>query len=139
MVIAGACNRIAQQILMLVHSSKHCSKKHQKLLILIRFFTRLKKIYTRICSERPVIMLAAAVYPVKRFFMQKTNHIMAQSNLFHHLHNYLIMVGCNIRSTINRRKLMLSGSNFVMLCLCIHSQAPKLLIQLFHIRLDPRF
>ena len=57
--------------------------------------------------------------------------------LFQRFHNHLIVIHCQIGLIINGRQLMLGRSHLIMLSLRRHSQLPKLLINLLHIRTNP--
>ena len=77
-------------------------------------------------------MLAASVNACKRLLVKKANHIMLLCNLLHNLHCELVMVGCNVCCCEDGSKLMLSGSNLVMLGFCKNAELPELLIEVFH-------
>ena len=78
-------------------------------------------------------MLAASVNTCKRFFMKQTYKTVLYGNLLHNLHCNLVVVGGNIGSCINGCKLMLSGSNLIMLCLCENPEFPQLFVKLIHV------
>ncbi len=50
----------------------------------------------------------------------------------HCLHDKLIMVGREVRVFINRRQLVLGGSDFVVLCFGGNAQFPELYIEILH-------
>ena len=77
-------------------------------------------------------MLTAAVYAIKRFFMQQANKTMTQSNTFHELHHQLVMVRCYVGSGEDRCQLVLCRSNFVMLGFSKYAQLPQLIVQILH-------
>ena len=60
-------------------------------------------------------MLAAAVYPLKRLFVQKTNKPVLFGNLFHDFHSEHIGVDRNIARSEYRSHFVLRGSHLVML------------------------
>ena len=78
-------------------------------------------------------MLTTSIYSGKWFFMKQTYKSMLCCHFLHNLHGQLIMIGCNICCRIDRSKLMLCWSHFVMFCFCQNAQFPQFFIQLFHI------
>ena len=54
-------------------------------------------------------------------------------NLLHHLHGQLVVIHGDISRLKNRCKLMLAGSNLVVLGLGRNAELPELLIQVVHI------
>ena len=81
-------------------------------------------------------MLSAAVYARKRLFVKQADHMVFLCNPLHKLHRKLVMVRRDIGCCKNRRQFVLSGSNLVMLGLRQYSELPKLLVKLFHKRLN---
>ena len=70
--------------------------------------------------------------------MQQAHHIILTRKLLHELHGYLIVICGNICRCIYRRKLVLSGSDLVMLGLRQNTELPELLVELLHERRDAR-
>ena len=81
-------------------------------------------------------MLTGAVDSLKGLLMKQTYKSMSVRNLSHHIHGQLVVIHRYVGGIKDRRKLMLAGSHFIMLCLCRNSQLPKLLVQLMHISCD---
>ena len=77
-------------------------------------------------------MFAAAVDAVERLFVQKARKVVLFRNLFHRFHDKLVLVGRDVCGRENRRKLVLSGRDFVMLRLCGDAEFPEFAIQIFH-------
>ena len=98
----------------------------------MRRFAGVQQVLPVICTQRPVIVFTAAVYAREWFFMQQACQPVMACNPFHCLHNQLVVVRCLIAVIVYRCKLVLCGRNFIMLCLCGHTQLPKLYIQLMH-------
>lgn len=113
MVVGRGRNRNAQQILMRVNRRDDRRKYKQKLRIVLRTFAGVEKV-ARIRRNRPVVVFAASVYAVERLFVKKAGHIVLCRNLFHDFHCELVLVGGNVDGGEDRRKFVLSGSNFVV-------------------------
>ena len=96
-IVCSARDRYAEHILIIVHRLDDRTKHQQKLCILVWCFARLKQIYAGVRGNRPVVVLAAAVYTCKGLFVEQAHHIVLSCELFHKLHGYLIMVGGDIR------------------------------------------
>ena len=77
-------------------------------------------------------MLSGAVNALERLFVQQANEVMLRSTLLHNFHNQLIRVAGAVCAGINRSKLMLAGSDFIVLGFGEDAQTPKLLIQILH-------
>ena len=58
--------------------------------------------------------------------MQQARHAMLCANGFHQLHGQLVVVACQIGGGVNGGKLMLGGSDLIVLRLCKHPQPPQL-------------
>ena len=71
-------------------------------------------------------MLAGAVNACKRLFVQQAAQVMTLCHLFHRLHDKLVVIHCNVRSFIDRGKLVLRGRNLIVLRLCCHAELPQL-------------
>ena len=132
MIITRICRRLTKQICMGIYRFQNAGKYQKKLDILVWSFSRIKKINSVICCNRPVIMFTRTVNTGKRFFMKKTFHAMFACNFFQCLHYNLIMIYRNICLGINRCKFVLCRGNFIMLCFCSHAKFPEFLIYIFH-------
>ena len=128
MIVSSRRNGKTEEILVIVDCLNHSAKEEQKLGVFIRSLARSQKIHPCVGGHRPVIMLSGTVNACKRFFMKKTNHTMTRRYLLHDLHGQLVMVSCNIGSSINRSKLMLGRRYFVVLCFRQHAQLPQLVV-----------
>lgn len=77
-------------------------------------------------------MFSASVDSRERFLVKQTYHSVPLRYLLQQLHRKLIMISGDIRGCKYGRKLMLSGSDFIMLCFGENSDLPKFLVQIFH-------
>ena len=121
-----------QHILIIVHRLQHRTEEQQELGVLIRRVARLEQIDAGVRHDRPVVMLAAAVDAGKRLFVQQTDHVVLARDLLHQLHRQLVVVCGDICRRKDRRQLVLSGGDLVMLGFCHDAKLPKLVIQLLH-------
>ena len=81
-------------------------------------------------------MLTGAVHTCEGLLMQQTGHAVASCHLLHRLHYQLVVVYRDICRLIDRCKLMLCGSDLVVLGLRGNAQLPQLNIQILHVGTD---
>ena len=122
---------------MYIHCLQNAGKYQKELCIFMRCLTWLKKIDSIVCCNGPVIMLTGTVYSCKWFLMKQALHSMLACNSLQRLHCELVLIYCNICFGIDRSKLVLCRSNFIMLCLCCNADFPQLDIYISHERCDP--
>ena len=139
MVVACGRYSYAQQVLVVVHSLDHRAEKQEELGVLIGGLPRGEQIYARVGRNGPVVVLAAAVYPVKGLFVQKAHQAVPGGYLLHNLHGQLVVVRGHVGGGIDGGQLVLCGRHFVMLGLSQYPQFPQLVIQLLHIGRHPGF
>ena len=116
-----------------IHSLQNTGENKKELDILMRCFARLQKIDAVVCSQRPVIMLTGTIDACKWLLMKQAAHTMTACHFFKDTHHHLIVVSRNIGRSIDRSKLVLSRSHFIMLGFCCDSKLPALFIDFFHI------
>ena len=138
MVVTRRRHAQPQQILIIVDRLDNRYQEQQELRILIRRLARTQQVYPGVGGKGPVVVLAAAVDPCKGLLVQQADQAVPARHLLHDLHGQLIMVGGNVPRGIDRGKLMLAGSNLVVLGFCIDAQLPEFFVEFFHIGLDPR-
>ena len=114
-IISHIRGRLTKQISMNIHRLHNTGKHKQELNVFIRRITRIEHINTIICRERPVVVLARTVDARKWLLVQQTCHAMMLCHSPHCLHDKLIVIHSNVGCLIDRRKLMLCRSNFIML------------------------
>ena len=139
MVIACAGNAYAQKVLIFVNRFNNGCQKQQETVVFIRLCPRVEQVFAFNRAQRPVVMFAAAVYAVKRFFVQQAHQIMFACHALHQFHGKLVMIGCNVGACKNRRQLVLGRCNLIMLGFGKHAQLPQLFVKLFHKRLNAWF
>ena len=77
-------------------------------------------------------IFAGAVDTGKRLFMQQADHAVARGHLLHDLHRQLVLVSGDVAGRKHGRKLMLRGSDLVVLGLGVDAELPELLIEILH-------
>ena len=95
-VVARSCNGDAQEILIFIHRFDYRAEEKQELRVFMGRIARLKQVHARVGAKRPVVVLAASVYAVKRLFMQQAHKAMLFRELLHDFHRELIVVGCDV-------------------------------------------
>ena len=138
MIVSCCRNRKTEQVLIIVNCFYHGAQENQELCIFIRRLAGSEQVHARICRHRPVVVFARTVYACKRLFVQQAHKSVTGSDLLHNLHCKLVMVGCDICRCVYRRKLVLSGSNLVMLRFRKHAELPQLLVEICHVCGDAR-
>ena len=138
MIVSSGGDAHAQQALIIIHGLDDRHQEEQELGVFIRRLTRAQKVHALVRRHGPVVVLAAAVDTGEGFFMQQTDQVVLPGDLLHDLHGQLVVVGSDVGGREDRRQLMLTRSNFVMLGLGVDAQLPELLVQFFHEGLDPR-
>ena len=107
-------------------------EKCKKLKVLHGRSTGTQQVYTGICTQRPVIVLPAAVYAFEGFLMKQDLKIMLLGDLIHEIHDQRIMIYCKIYFFKNWRKLILIRCNFIMSCFNGNTQIHTFLLQITH-------
>ena len=130
MIVSCRCNTDSHQVCILIHCCDGCQQEDQELNVLSRCFAGIQKVLAGIGDDRPVVVLAGAVDSVKRLLMQKACVVVLVRNLLHHLHGQLVVIHGDIGRLKNRCKLMLAGSNLVVLGLGGNALHPDRLLLL---------
>ena len=65
--------------------------------------------------------------------MEEANKSVAESHLLHHFHSELVVVSGDVCCIVDRSKLVLSGSNLVVLSLCEDTELPELAVEVSHV------
>ena len=131
-VVAGGSDGDAEHILIIINGLNDRAEHQQELSVLIGSVARLEKVHAGVGAHGPVVVLAAAVDAGKGLFVQKADHVVLLRYLLHELHGKLVVVGGDVSRGEDRCKLVLCGSDFVMLGLCEHAELPQLVIELLH-------
>ena len=81
-VVSGGRYGDAQQILIFVHSLHHGGQEEQKLHVFVWTLAGIQQVLTSVRGEGPVVVLAAAVDPVKWFFVKQADQPVAGGYIF---------------------------------------------------------
>ena len=92
----------------------------------------IEQIQPRVRRQRPIVVLARAVDPLKGLFVQQADHAVPLRHLAHDLHRQLVVVHRDVGRREHRRQLMLSRSDLIVLGLGADPQLPQFFIQLIH-------
>ncbi len=114
-VVAGGRHGDAQKVLIVVHGLYHRTQEQEELGVLIGGLTGGQQVHAGVRGDGPVIVLAAAVYPVKGFLVQKAHKAVLCRHLLHHLHGQLVVVGSDVDGSVDGGQLMLGGGHLVVL------------------------
>ena len=131
MLVAGTYNAHAQQIVVFVYRLNDSSQENEELQVVLGSVAGVQQVHAG-GRQRPVVMLTAAVYAFKGFFVQQANQTMLGSQLFHQFHGQQVVVNRHVAAVENGSKLVLAGSNFVVLGFCRYTQTSQLFVQIFH-------
>ena len=75
----------------------HKAGKNQKeLYILMRCYTRIQHIDAGVGSQGPVVMFTGTVDALERFLVEQARHTVTVCDLFHCLHNDLVVVNVKL-------------------------------------------
>ena len=132
-IVSNVCCRLSQKICMLINGFQDTGENKKELDILMRSFSRLKKVDPVIRRQGPVVVLTGTVNSCKRFLMKQAAHTMAACNFFEDTHHDLVVICCNIYRCVDRCQLMLCRCNLIVLCLCCYAQLPALLVDFLHV------
>ena len=64
--------------------------------------------------------------------MQQTHETVALSDLFHRLHDELVLIACGVGVDVNGGHFVLGGRDLVVLGLGEHAKLPQLLVKILH-------
>ena len=132
-IVSNVCCRLSQKICVLINGFQDTGENKKELDILMRSFSRLKKVDPVIRCQGPVIVLTGTINSCKWFLMKQAAHTMAACNFFEDTHHDLVVICRNIYRCVDRCQLMLCRCNLVVLCLCCYAQLPALLVDFFHV------
>ncbi len=94
--------------------------------------SRIQEVDPIIRNQRPVVVLSGAVNSGKRLFMEQALEPVLIGGLFQGLHDKLIVIHRHVALRIDGGKLMLTGSNLIVLCLGGHTELPQFLVHILH-------
>ena len=136
-IVAGSGHRQPQQVLIIVHGLNGGAQEQQELGIFVGRLTRFEQIHAGVRSQRPVVVLAAAVDASKGLFRQQAHQTVTGSNLLHDLHGQLVVIRGDVCHGENGSQLVLRGRYLIVLRFGQNTQLPQLRVQILHIGFHP--
>src|SRR5690606_1057544 len=76
--------------------------------------SRRQQVFTCVGGQTPVVVLTASVYTLVWFLMEQHSEVVSYGHLFHHIHDQLVVIHCNINFFIYRSTLKLSGRHLMV-------------------------
>jgi len=132
-VVACEGDGAAQKLLILIHALDERGEQQQEQRILAGGLAGREEVFARVGRERPVDVLARAVDARERLFVQQAHKVVALGDLFHRLHDELVLVARGVGVGVDGGHLVLAGGDLVVLGLGEHAELPQLFIELFHV------
>ena len=131
MIVARGSHGGAQQVGVLIHSLDDSGQEDQELQVLHGGVAGIQQVFVG-GAHGPVVVLAAAVHAFKGLLMLQADQTILGGDLLHHLHGQQVVVDGHVGGIEDGSKLMLAGSNLVVLGLSGHAQLPQFLVQFLH-------
>ena len=132
-IVAREGDGAAQQLLIFVHALDERGEHQQEHGVLARRLAGGEEVLARVGGKRPVDVLARAVHARKGLFVQQAHKVVALGNLFHRLHDELVLVARGVGVGVDGGHLVLAGGDLVVLGLGEHAELPQLFIELLHV------
>ena len=132
-IVARKGNGAAQKLLILIHALDERGEHQQEHGVLARRLAGGEEVFASVGRERPVNVLARAVDAREGLFMQQAHKVVALGDLFHRLHDELVLVARGVGVGVDGGHLVLAGGDLVVLGLGEHAELPQLFIELFHV------
>ena len=133
MIVARGGHRGAQQIGVLIYGLDNGGQEDQELQVLHGGVTGIQQVLVG-GAHGPVVVLAAAVHAFKGLLVLQADQTVLGCDLAHHFHGQQVVVDGHVGGIEDGSKLVLAGSNLVVLGLGGHAQLPQLLVQFLHER-----
>ena len=119
---------------MLINRLQNAGEYQQELDVLVRRLTRIKQVDPIISHQGPVVVLAGAIDPCKRFLVKQASHMMFCRDSFERLHHDVVVVNSQGCILIDDCQLMLCRGHLIVLGLCRDTKLPELLVDIPHER-----
>ena len=134
MILTGAGDRGAKQLLVGVDRLDHGCAEEQEREVLRRRVARLEQVRPGVGAHRPVVVLARAVDARERLLVQQADEAVAAGRVLQDLHRDHLVVGADVRVLEDRRDLELVGRDLVVARLDRHAELGQLQLDLEHVR-----
>ena len=134
LVISCVSCGLSEQICMLINRLQNAGEYQQELDVLVRRLTWIKQVDPIISHQGPVVVLAGAIDPCKRFLVKQASHMMFCRDSFERLHHDVVVVNSQGCILIDDCQLMLCRGHLIVLGLCRDTKLPEFLIDIPHER-----
>ena len=123
MIVAGRGNGGTQELLIIIDGLDHRGEEDDELQVVERGVARIEQILG-LGAKRPVVVLARTVDALKGLLVQQADQVVTGGDELHLLHHDQILVDGLVDLAIDRRELMLAGSDLVVLGLSGNTKRP---------------
>ena len=137
-IVAREGDGAAQKLLILIHALDERGEHQQEHGVLARRLAGGEEVFASVGRERPVNVLARAVDAREGLFVQQAHKVVALGDLFHRLHDELVLVARGVGVGVDGGHLVLAGRDLVVLGLGEYAELPQLLVQLLHVSAHAR-
>ena len=131
MVVAGAGNGAAQQVLVIVDGLDGCGQEDEEAQVADGGLAGVEQVH-RVGGDGPVVVLARAVHTVEGLLMLQADQAMVAGDGLHELHGDQVVVDGAVGDGENRRELVLCGCDLVVLGLGGDAELPQRVVELLH-------
>ena len=130
--VRSRCDGCLEQTVVPLHGIKRVYEESDELQISESVLAGSHKIDSGIGAQTPVVVLAASVHAGKGLFVQKHHESMPACHPVHHIHYLLVLVVGQIHLPIDRSKLKLVRSNFLVPGFQRNAEFVSFHLQFFH-------
>ena len=123
MVVAGRGNGSTQELLVVIDGLDHRGEEDDELQVVERGIARIEQVLG-LGTDRPVVVLAGAVDAVEGLLVQQADQVVTGGDELHLLHHDEVLVDGLIDLLVDRRELVLAGSDLVVLGLGGNAKRP---------------
>jgi hypothetical protein len=95
-IVTCGSNGKSQQVCIFINSLDDSRKECKELDIILGVLAGVKEVLTVICGNRPVVVLARAVYACKGLLVEEAYKTVLQSDFLHDLHCKSVLIRCNV-------------------------------------------
>ena len=135
MIVAGRGNGGTQELLIVIDGLDHRGEEDDELQVVERGVARIEQVLG-LGAKRPVVVLARTIDALKGLLVQQADQVVAGGDELHLLHHDQILVDGLVDFAIDGGKLMLAGSNLVVLGLGGNAKRPQFIVQVLHVGRD---
>ena len=131
-VVARGGHGGPQKPLVFVHPLDKGGQEKEKLEVLAGGGTGLEEVLAGVRGQGPVVVLAGAIDPFKRLFVDEAHQPVAVGHLFQQFHGQLVVVAGGVGVAVDGGHFVLGGGHLVVLGFGGDPYLPQLLVQILH-------